>query len=379
MTFIQMLTFAAVVLIVAIFMTRYFIFSLVCAFPRLKQFKKLLNLLYVFNLAGFALFQEKTFLNTEASEIFALAVYFYFTFMFVFVAYGVFAEILIFSRRFFGGFYEKKLTAGRRKVVFAILFLVALETVAAGKFMAGNVVIKNVELKNPKISQYTRAVQISDIHFSRVIDERFAEKIVPMINALTPDIVLFTGDYMDKGIANPLKIAEIMNKIEAPLGKYAISGNHEFYTGYFDCIEFIEKNGFEFMDGRVVEVGRNIAVGGVMDRSAEQADVFYHEDEKVLRQFKNENFNIYLKHRPEFEDGDPAHFDLMLSGHTHGGQIFPFSILVKIVNRYLAGLYELESGAKLYVSRGTGSWGPPVRFGATPEITLIELRPEVGK
>ena len=374
-----MLTFAAVVTIVAVLMTKYFIFSLTEAFPRLKRFKKLLNWLYVFNFAGFALFQERTFLNTKAAEIFALVIYFYFTFMFVFVAYGVFAEIMILARRFFGSFYEKKLSSGRRKAVFAVLFLIAFETVAAGRFMAENIVVQNVGVKNPKISQNTRVVQISDIHFSRVIDERFAEKIVPMINSLKPDILLFTGDYMDKGIANPEKIAEIINKIEAPLGKYAISGNHEFYTGYFDCIEFIEKNGFEFMDGRVVEVGRNIAVGGVMDRGAEQADVFYHEDEKVLKQFKKENFNIYMKHRPELEDGDAAHFDLMLSGHTHGGQIFPFLLLVKIANRYIAGLYELENGAKLYVSRGTGSWGPPVRFGATPEITLIELKPEAGK
>ena len=374
-----MLTFAAVVTIVAVLMTKYFIFSLTEAFPRLKRFKKLLNWLYVFNFAGFALFQERTFLNTKAAEIFALVIYFYFTFMFVFVAYGVFAEIMILARRFFGSFYEKKLSSGRRKAVFAVLFLIAFETVAAGRFMAENIVVQNVRVKNPKISQNTRVVQISDIHFSRVIDERFAEKIVPMINSLKPDILLFTGDYMDKGISNPEKIAEIMNKIEAQLGKYAISGNHEFYTGYFDCIEFIEKNGFEFMDGRVVEVGRNIAVGGVMDRGAEQADVFYHEDEKVLKQFKKENFNIYMKHRPELEDGDAAHFDLMLSGHTHGGQIFPFLLLVKIANRYIAGLYELENGAKLYVSRGTGSWGPPVRFGATPEITLIELKPEAGK
>ena len=375
MTLVRMLTFAAVVLIVAILMTKYFIFSLICAFPKLKQFKKLLNLFYIFNLAGFALFKERTFLNTETSEIFALAVYFYFTFMFVFVAYGIFAEILIFCRRFFGKFYEKQLSSGRRKVVFAVLFLIAFESVAAGRFMARNIVVENIVLRNPKIAEYTKIVQISDIHFSRVIDERFAEKIVPMINGLKPDIVFFTGDYMDKGIINPQKIAEIMNKIEAPLGKYAISGNHEFYTGYFDCIDFIEKNGFEFIDGRVVEVGRNIAVGGVMDRSAEQADVFYHEDSKVLKQFKNEKFNIYLKHRPELEDGDSAHFDLMLSGHTHGGQIFPFVILVKIFGRYLSGPYELENGAKLYVSRGTGSWGPPVRFGATPEITLIELKP----
>ena len=370
-----MLTFAAVVLIVAILMTKYLIFSLVSAFPRLKLFKKLLNWIYIFNFAGFALFQERTFLNTKASEIFALVVYFYFTFLFVFVAYGVFAEILIFCRRIFGDFYGKELSASRRTIIFAILFVIAFETVAAGRFMAENIVVENVELKASKIAQYTRIVQISDIHFSRVIDERFAEKIVLMINGLKPDIVLFTGDYMDKGIANPLKIAEIMNKIEAPLGKYAISGNHEFYTGYFDCIEFIDKNGFEFMDGRVIDVGRNIVVGGVMDRGAEQAGVFYHEDEKVLRQFKNENFNIYLKHRPELDEGDQEYFDLMLSGHTHGGQIFPFSLMVKIVNRYIAGMYELESGAKLYVSRGTGSWGPPVRFGATPEITLIELRP----
>ena len=370
-----MLTFAAVVIIVAILMTKYLIFSLICAFPGLKQFKKLLNLLYFFNLAGFALFKERTFLNTEAAEIVSLVIYFYFTFLFVFVAYGIFCEIMIFARRLFPDVCEKHLSSGKRKVLLAALSLIALNTVAAGWLLAQNVVIKNIEIHSKKVEQYTRVVQISDIHFSRVIDERFAEKIVPMINGLKPDLVLFTGDYMDKGIANPEKIAEIMNKIEAPMGKYAISGNHEFITGYFDCIEFIEKNGFEFMDGRVENIGRNIVVGGVMDRSAEDSNVYYHEDSKVLNQFKNGNFNIYLKHRPELEDGDPAHFDLMLSGHTHGGQIFPFTILVKIFNVYLAGLYELESGAKLYVSRGTGSWGPPVRFGATPEITLIELKP----
>ncbi len=373
MSWVQMLTFAAVVLTVSILMTKYFLFSLTNAFPGLKTFKKLLNFLYFFNLAGFALFQERTFLNTKAAWIFALAVYFYFTFMFVFVAYGIGFEILILLRRVFSGLYEKKLSSGKRKFFFAVLFIVAFHTVAAGWLLARNVVVKNVVIESGKIGHDTRVVQISDIHFSRVIDEHFAEKIVPMINALKPDLVLFTGDYMDKGIADPQKIADIMNGIEAPLGKFAISGNHEFITGYFDCIDFIDKNGFDFMDGRVVEVGRNIVVGGVMDRSAENSNVYYHEDSKVLDQFKSENFNIYLKHRPELEEGDSTHFDLMLSGHTHGGQIFPFTILVKFFNRYLAGLYRLDGGALLYVSRGTGSWGPPVRFGATPEITLIEL------
>ena len=376
MSWINMLTFAAVVSIVAVLMTKYFLFSLTSAFPDLKRIKKLLNLLYFFNFAGFALFQERTFLNTKAAEIFALAVYFYFTFMFVFVAYGVFCETVLLLRRLLPGLYEKKLSAGKRKLFFVVLFLLAFHTVAGGWRLAQNVVTENIEIYSSKIERDTRVVQISDIHFSRVIDERFAGKIVPMINALKPDLVLFTGDYMDKGIANPQKIAEIMNKIEAPMGKFAISGNHEFITGYFDCLDFIEKNGFEIMDGRVLEIGRNIVLGGVMDRSAEQTNVYYHEDSKVLKQFKSGKFNIYLKHRPELEEGDQTHFDLMLSGHTHGGQIFPFTILVKFTNKYLAGLYELGSDALLYVSRGTGSWGPPVRFGATPEITLIELKRE---
>ena len=376
MSLLNMVIFAAVVSIVAILMTKYFLFSLTVAFPVLKKINKILNLLYVFNFAGFALFQERTFLNTKADEIFALAVYFYFTFMFVFVAYGISAETVMLLRRIFPDLYEKKLSAGRRKAVFALLFLLAFHTVASGWRLAQNVVVENIEVKSRKIEQDTRVVQISDIHFSRVIDERFAEKIVPIINGLRPDLVLFTGDYMDKGIADPHKIAGIMRKIEAPMGKFAISGNHEFITGYFDCLDFIEQNGFEVMDGRVSEIGRNIVLGGVMDRSAEHANVYYHEDFKVLRQFKSENFNIYLKHRPELADGDQTHFDLMLSGHTHGGQIFPFTILVKFSNRYLSGLYGLGNGALLYVSRGTGSWGPPVRFGATPEITLIELKRE---
>ena len=176
-----MLTFAAVVSIVAILMTKYFLFSLTSAFPALKKIKKILNLLYFLNFAGFALFQERTFLNTKAAEIFALAVYFYFTFMFVFVAYGISCEILMFLRRVFPGLYEKKLPAGKRKVFFAVLFLLAFHTVAAGWLLAQNVVTENIEIYSPKIEQDTRVVQISDIHFSRVIDERFAEKIVPMI------------------------------------------------------------------------------------------------------------------------------------------------------------------------------------------------------
>ena len=151
MTLVQMLTFAAVVIIVAILMTKYLIFSLICAFPGLKQFKKLLNLLYFFNLAGFALFKERTFLNTEAAEIVSLVIYFYFTFLFVFVAYGIFCEIMIFARRLFPDVCEKHLSSGKRKVLLAALSLIALNTVAAGWLLAQNVVIKNIEILVPRI------------------------------------------------------------------------------------------------------------------------------------------------------------------------------------------------------------------------------------
>lgn len=375
MNFFSMFMFAAIVVAAAFVMTKNFLFVLTEAFPTLVKARKLLNLLYIVNFAILALFKERTFLNNKVDEDFTLAVYLYFTFMFIFFCYGIFTEILVRLRRLFRKVYEKKMSVGRRRIVFILLFMISFHTVASGWILADRIVVKHIELHDPRIGEYTKIVQISDTHFSRITGWDFAAKIVPMINGLDPDIVIFSGDFADKGVISPDKVAGKMKKIKAPLGKYAVSGNHEMISGYSDARRFIEQSGFEFIDGMVIDTGRNIVIGGVMDKSAEKYGVYYHKDSEVLSQFDPKNFNIYVKHRPELEPGDDAHFDLMLSGHTHGGQIFPFTFAVMIANSYVAGLYDLENGAKLYVSRGTGAWGPSVRFAATPEITLIELRP----
>jgi hypothetical protein len=202
-----------------------------------------------------------------------------------------------------------------------------------------------------------------------------AEKIRSIIEELKPDIVISTGDFLDRAIRNKSEVAEIMRGIKAPLGKYAIMGNHELISGVPYSEAFIRESGFILLRNESRLIADTLNLAGVDDISAKRFGIVpsLTEAETLVAADKSK-YTILMKHQPLIDREALPLYDLQLSGHTHGGQIFPFTLLVKIQFPYLCGLHSLEGGRKIYVSRGTGTWGPPVRFLVSPEITLIKLK-----
>ena len=210
--------------------------------------------------------------------------------------------------------------------------------------------------------------QISDVHIGLMNGTARIRKVVRALEQCATDLIVSTGDLMDSNLASQLGLARDFRTLKPPLGAYAIVGNHECYAGLGPSLEFMQSAGFQVLRDRETVVG-GIRIVGV-DDPAVHADV--ERVEALLLPAPTAQFTLLLKHRPDVRSQRPAPFDLQLSGHTHKGQIFPFSLLTRFHYRAHAGLFRLGS-AYLYVSRGTGAWGPPFRLFARPEITLIEI------
>ena len=231
--------------------------------------------------------------------------------------------------------------------------------------------VKEIEISSDKISKPLRIAFLSDIHIHRVISHNKVKNIVQRTNELQPDVILLGGDIIDDDIARSAKTLSLLSELKAPLGIYFVTGNHEFYNGYQASVDTLKKLGFKFLENNGVSFGE-IYLAGIPDLFSGKA---FQKEADVAQAFKKANdkqFKILMSHTPSDFDYTPI-FDLEISGHTHGGQIFPFHILTKAYNSYLSGLYSLDNGSFIYVSNGAGQWGPQMRFGAESEITLIKL------
>ncbi|MCE5264982.1 MAG: metallophosphoesterase [Deltaproteobacteria bacterium] len=230
--------------------------------------------------------------------------------------------------------------------------------------------------KLPKEIGAIRIVQISDVHIGTIIREGYLEDILRKVREAKPDLLISTGDLVD-GQGNDLTEAAVqLQEITPRYGKFAITGNHEFYAGLDEALEFTKKAGFTLLQAQVATVHGRLDLAGVDDPEVQRtAGHGYPSDREILARADGSRFTIFLKHRPVVERENIGAFDLQLSGHTHRGQIFPFSLITRLVFPFHAGNYRLAEGVLLHVSRGTGTWGPPVRFLAHPEITIIDLMP----
>jgi len=154
-------------------------------------------------------------------------------------------------------------------------------------------------------------------------------------------------------------------------------GNHEFYAGADLSLDFMTKAGFTVLRQAAAPVAEHFHIAGVDDpagtgsRSAPKGS-----DRTVLSGLSKHKFTVLLKHQPVVDESALGLFDLQLSGHAHKGQIFPFSMIVRLVYPMISGLHELPSGSMLYVNRGSGTWGPPMRVLSPPEVTVIDIVPE---
>jgi predicted MPP superfamily phosphohydrolase len=252
--------------------------------------------------------------------------------------------------------------------------------VAWGTLEAANVGIRRIVVPTAKLAPGAaplRVVQVSDIHLGLLIGKRRLGTILERVREARPDLLVATGDMLD-AVGDHLEPLMLMWRGIAPrLGKVAVTGNHEYYTGIPGALAFLDGAGFRVLrdetlvlPGLANLIGKEYrAPGGLPGsplRRRPLADLIGDGDPAL--------FTLLLNHLPiDFdEEAAPLGVDLQLSGHTHDGQMFPFRWLVRLSFRHVAGPYR-RGGSLLYVSRGTGTWGPPLRFLAPPEVTLFEI------
>jgi uncharacterized protein len=223
-----------------------------------------------------------------------------------------------------------------------------------------------------------RIVQITDVHIGDTLDRRFLRRVVDRVNSLDADIVAVTGDLIDGSVARLRDEVAALAELKSRRGVFYVTGNHEYYHGAAAWLAEVKRLGMTPLhnEHRVVSEGAaQLVVGGVPDLEGARFAESHQPRADVAFQGAPEGApRILLAHQPRFaRHAKDQKVQLMLSGHTHGGQIFPFMFFVRLQQPVIAGFRELH-GVPVYTSRGTGYWGPPFRVGPTSEITEITLR-----
>jgi len=258
-----------------------------------------------------------------------------------------------------------------------IAILVSFAVVIYGYFEALHIRTEHVNVKTCKIPEKIgrfRVVQISDVHLGLIVGESRLKRILRQVRDARPDILVSTGDLVDGQMDDLEMLTDMFQKISATYGKFAVTGNHEFYAGIDRALAFTEKAGFTVLRGEGLTVSNFLNVAGVDDPARKRYGPDREASEKaLLEKMPREKFTLFLKHQPVISSESLGMFDLQLSGHTHKGQIFPFNLVTKIFYRMHTGLSKVDGNALLYVSRGSGTWGPPVRFLSPPEVTVIDI------
>lgn len=236
--------------------------------------------------------------------------------------------------------------------------------------------VKDIIFTTNKLKRNLSIVQLSDLHLNRTSSKANLQAIVDKTNELNPDIIVLTGDVVDDKIDHLDEYMDILGGLKSQKGVFFSVGNHETLNTLYPTIRKLSKMGFKVLFNRGEAIpDRNVFISGIPDMYTAMSSDFYAVNfEKAVKGTKAQNYRILLSHNPEFADYiTKVAFDLQLSGHTHGGQIFPFHILAKKANKYLAGAYKVND-VDIYVSRGTGYWGPPMRLLAPSEITHILIK-----
>jgi predicted MPP superfamily phosphohydrolase len=219
-------------------------------------------------------------------------------------------------------------------------------------------------------------VQLSDVHVGPTIGRGFIEDLVARTNALSPDLIAITGDLVDGSVDELREHVAPLAKLRARDGVFFVTGNHEYYSGVDAWLAHLETLGVRVLRNEHVAVDAGFDLAGVDDWTAHQFGGDHGADlPRALSGRDTTRALVLLAHQPKaIVEAAAMGVGLQLSGHTHGGQLFPFNYLVKLQQPYVAGLHT-HGGTQIYVSQGTGYWGPPMRLGTSAEITRIELVP----
>lgn len=265
-------------------------------------------------------------------------------------------------------FFKKSLDYGALGVGFVLS--------ARALYEAKHLVIEDVDIKIKNLSRSYNIVQLSDIHIGGLINEDYIRDMVEKVNGLKPDLVVITGDLIDIKIENARDALHELTKLHSTYGSYFIVGNHEYFHGLEEIIDTVNGLGIKVLENENVyigEKGKGFNLAGVYDWFGYRADKFKPDIDKALENKDENSPTILLAHQPRYIAEVKNGVDLMLSGHTHGGQLYPFRALVKIVQPYISGLHQHNDELQIYINRGSGFWGPPMRLGSMAEITNITI------
>jgi predicted MPP superfamily phosphohydrolase len=263
------------------------------------------------------------------------------------------------------------------KVAFFVPLVLSLAASTYGYFEARHIRTERIVIETDKLPagmERFRICQISDVHLGLIVREERLASVLDVVKRENPDLFVSTGDLVDGQIDRISPLAGPLRDIRPACGKFAVTGNHEFFAGLDKSLAFTRDAGFDVLRGEAREIGGFLLVAGVDDPSGRGFGLRGGEngEGELLASLPRERFTLLLKHRPTVEETTRGLFDLQLSGHTHRGQIFPFNFIVHLYFPMGSGLHELGN-SHLYVSRGSGTWGPPVRFLSPPEVTVIDL------
>ena len=320
--------------------------------------------------------------SEKSVKIFSYAGYMWLAFLISFFPIGIILDLYNLAVQYGGSVsgHEFGSVILSSDTLFFIPLFLSFAINLYGYFEAKNLRIERLVIKTAKLPEgvdRVRIAQISDLHLSIIVRDGILDKVIEKIRHEAPDIIVSTGDLVDGIIRHIGHLAERLKNMEARLGKYAIIGNHEVYGGIKPTTTFIEDAGFTLLRGNGVTVENTINIAG-MDFNGMETRKYNRESPQkpeweILAGLPAGLFTLLLKHRTDVEKRSLGLFDLQLSGHTHKGQIFPVNLATMFMFPYHNGFTGLAKGSAIYASRGTGTAGPPVRFLAAPEITIIDI------
>ena len=217
-------------------------------------------------------------------------------------------------------------------------------------------------------------VQLSDLHLGIIKNERWLNEVVEKVNALTPDVILVTGDILDDRAIFDEKYSNVLKKLKSKYGVFACLGNHEYYAGKDRSIRFIKNSNIDLLINNAAIVANKFYIVGVDDKQGKAFNSEGPDLEKALGSVDRDKYIILLSHNPSYyKTASSFDVDLMLSGHVHAGQVPPAEFLVPLIYKHSYGLYNNGKGLG-YTTSGTGSWGPPMRFLNSSEIVKFTFR-----
>ncbi len=339
--------------------------------------KKLyMKLFLALNMAGVVLYVSGRYLFEYPNWLYYLSsvsIGILFLFFCTAIVYDISRTVLSFS-----SFSQKRRDAFKRSLdIAAPIAAVALSSKAIHN--AIRIEIEDVEIKIKNLKQEYKIVQLSDIHIGGLIDAKYVEDMIIKVNSLKPDLVVITGDLIDIDISKASDIMDEFKKLKSKYGTFFIVGNHEYYHDIAKILKAIKAIGIKVLENENVyigEDGKGFNLAGVYDMVGYNTELYAPDLKKAMSDARQDSPTILLAHRPAFVEEVKSGVDLMLNGHTHGGQIFPFMFLARLKNPYISGLHRHDERLQVYVSKGTGFWGPPMRLGVSSEITNITLKVE---